>query len=236
MKKILFIAGILILSGAVVMAMSDYIKLHIYRYKITINIETPDGIKSGSAIRELIVQQQPRITPETTSSARTRGEAVVIDMGNKGALFGLINYDSYYELLYAFDYVSGAFTDKGLEFFDNLKVGQKAELTKKQYWPRLVRFKDINDPMSVEQVWGTEFDVKQQEHLRVDRLEDIYGAGSEIKSVTVEITDEKIKWGSVDKFLPRNFGEMIKKNWKDLPRSEKTRLVSITTFKIGEKQ
>ncbi|PZP55643.1 MAG: hypothetical protein DI586_06155, partial [Micavibrio aeruginosavorus] len=36
-----------------------------WRYKITINIDTPDGVKTGSAVREVTVSRGIALTPES---------------------------------------------------------------------------------------------------------------------------------------------------------------------------
>ena len=44
---------VLVLVAGTAFAMSDYIVPSTWRYKITVEVETPEGIKSGSAVREV---------------------------------------------------------------------------------------------------------------------------------------------------------------------------------------
>ena len=64
--KIGFIAfGVLVIGTVAALAMSDYIIPSTWRYKITIEVETPEGEKIGTAIRQVTAQLNPQITPET---------------------------------------------------------------------------------------------------------------------------------------------------------------------------
>lgn len=145
-------------------------------YKLTVNVQTPEGIVSGSTVREVTntaFRYKLIKWPNVTNPADIRGEAVVVDMGERGILFGLMSND-----LYRGFPVNGASTHRGLKYFNSLDVGEKVELTNKRHWPEMVMFKDINNPKSV---------------YRVDT--------NMIKSVTIEITDEPIT-RKVRKYLP----------------------------------
>jgi hypothetical protein len=56
-----------------------------YRYKLTISVETPEGMKTGSNVVELDYY-------ETASGAphRTYGQALVLDLGASGTLVALL--------------------------------------------------------------------------------------------------------------------------------------------------
>lgn len=165
-----------------------------WRYKMTLTVQTPEGVKTGSAVREVHIITAPELMPLSTSSAYSRGEAVVIDLGQQGVLFGLMRGDKYGEdyghhvFLSAFgkNGSAGTVTPKGVEYFDTLKVGTKVELTRQDF-PMLVRFKDINDPKSVERV-------------DPNNLSATYGAGVKLIGATIEITDEPITTG-IEKML-----------------------------------
>ena len=70
-----------------------------WRYKITIEVETPEGIKSGYAVREVTAQTRITINPDLPPEMfNTFGEAVVIDLGKYGTLFSLIGEHSYMQV------------------------------------------------------------------------------------------------------------------------------------------
>lgn len=156
-----------------------------WRYKMTVTVETPEGIKTGSVVRETRAQRQIRIGDCCSGSAGTAGEAIVVDLGKRGVLFGLTE-----EL----DPVSRIFskfppaTREGMEYYSHLK-GAKASLLEKKYNLQFVMFKDIKDPLTVEAV-------------DIDNLSATFGKGVHIKDFTIETTDEPVTHGVVDMFAP----------------------------------
>lgn len=135
------------------------------RYKMTVEVETPEGVRRGFAVREVAIRH-PLPLPalgESRVSASVRGEAVVIDLPDGRVLFALLSGEKG-----DFDY--GAWiADWALnqELFPGganagYKAGEFAELypTHPQTQspivhsalPMLVRFRDIRDPKSVEKV------------------------------------------------------------------------------------
>lgn len=200
----------------------------VWRYKMTVVVDTPEGIKAGSAVRE-VRNSASRIdiggTPESTNPAMGVGEAVIVDLGKRGKLFALMSGGrggptSHTRILY---YTFGGGTSFGgiRALNHEARVG-RLEVLKHQDYPTLVRFKNPDDPMSVEAV-----DYRN--------LSKSFGQDVRLKEITIEIVDEPVTWGNVDKALPSSFEEKIIKNWRNLPSKEKTRLMSLTTFKSGDR-
>ncbi|HTK84182.1 MAG TPA: hypothetical protein VL625_03765 [Patescibacteria group bacterium] len=56
------------------------------RYKITVTVETPEGLKTGSAVREIYAKSGgPTMLAEASSGhVDATGEAVVVDLGKRG--------------------------------------------------------------------------------------------------------------------------------------------------------
>jgi hypothetical protein len=120
-----------------------------------------------------------------------RGEAVAIDLGDRGMLFSLLRSEEISE--YAMDIVfnafprpgpngptrSGGLTAEGIAYYSSLEA--KAELSNDQL-PMLVRFRDINDQKSVELV-------------RPDELFRFFGEGVSLHRVTIEMTDDDVTAG-----------------------------------------
>ena len=167
-----------------------------WHYKMTVAIQTPEGVKTGSAVREVYVKSGPGLFTDSTPKVTIKGEAVVIDLGPRGLIFALLRGDKM-----GVDYGQNVFlrtigpnegagstTPEGVRYFNSLPVGTSLDLTDNaQRLPMLVRFKDINDPKSVERVDPS-------------NLAAIYGEGVSLKSVTIEITDEPITTG-IEKYL-----------------------------------
>ena len=61
-----------------------------YRFKMTVEVETPEGLKTGSSVYEASVGSRPKLLPEEGArQIELRGEAVVIDLNN-GPIFVLL--------------------------------------------------------------------------------------------------------------------------------------------------
>lgn len=62
--------------------------------KITIDVETPEGLKTGSSVQEVVFKLEPcPLCNHTGPKLRrnVRGEAVAVDLGERGTLFALLN-------------------------------------------------------------------------------------------------------------------------------------------------
>ena len=180
-----------------------------WRYKITVNVETPEGLKTGYAVREMSNSRSKNEIdlPQATHPAKVIGEAVVVDLGQRGKLFALLSGYEYgpdhaNTILYkVFPSGSGGNSAAGIRFYRDLKAGPKA-MTPGQY-PKLVMFKDINDPKTLTLVMKIEKDVSkgwdQAEYfVRADRFEELFGEGVKLKDITMEMTEEPVTWGVRD--------------------------------------
>lgn len=216
-------------------------KVYGWRYKMTVSVETPEGIVSGSAVRQMGNDTAGSALPEVGNPADVRGEAVVVDLGQRGVLFALISHQSDLEFYNAFPVPgmpigNGGSSPEGIRYYASLPAGSKGTLNPEYPpgYPKLVMFKDINDPKSVTeaQIWERNdrglFDLKQ------DRMQELFGNSVKLKDITLEITDESVTSGIVDKALPQNFNKVIRERWMGLPRQERARLADLVNFKQGK--
>ena len=74
------ITGSLLLSSCI--GTSDY-----YRYRITVNVETPEGLVSGTAVREIQYRTRPFAIIQ-------KGEAVIVEMPTEKTLYVLMEIDT----------------------------------------------------------------------------------------------------------------------------------------------
>jgi hypothetical protein len=202
MAKFAWIAGIVLVLVAVAvgaLVMSDLYVSGAWRYRLTVAVETPEGTKEGSAVREAWASASSiRIgLPESTSKTNIRGEAVVVDLGERGVLFALINSGSYREVSETFPYTAAKGIPDRIRHFKNLEPGLKADLARKE-WPRMVTFGDLSDPKSVKAVEPHD-------------LAAAFGEGVSLKGITVEITDEPVTWGIEEwlSWLPEYYDRMF---------------------------
>ena len=113
-----------------------------WRYKVTVEIETPEGIKSGSAVHELSVGTPWIDLPDVGNPASIRGEAVVVDLDQRGVVFALMSNQSWQNGLYQAFPTETPSSESGIEYYrKTLKTGMKGDW--KEYVPRFVTFKDI---------------------------------------------------------------------------------------------
>jgi hypothetical protein len=220
MKILLMIAGLVLIAGAA-FAMSDLYVSGIWRYKMTVMVETPEGIKTGSAVHEVSnSSSNVKILsfPEAGNPAEFRGEAVMVDLGKRGKLFVLVNTDSYRELYNAFP-TSGPSTVEGIKYYNSLKIGELALLPKHAY-PQMVTFANMHDPRTVK-------------NIPINDLSAVFGKGVKLKEIKVEITDEPVTRG-IEKYLP-SYDQLGFQDWyNELPYGD-PRHVHIYNFTAGEK-
>jgi hypothetical protein len=156
-----------------------------WRYKITVEVETPEGLKTGSAVREVRAWKNvarflnPDVRPVTYE---VMGEAVVVDLGKRGVLFGLMNEFTYQEVHNAM--LENRSPDA--MYYKNLKIGKKTELKKDA--PAFVIFSDLNNP-------------KSSKGCGVPIMESVLGQGVKLKRIMVEITDVPVT-RQIEKWLP----------------------------------
>lgn len=107
------------------------------RYKITVTIATPEGDKVGSAVREASKHTEKSILPEQggTFYGINKGEAVVIDLGSHGLIFGLMTDESNEPR-----HIFRTLAENNISSFD----------LPPDAFQKFVRFADLHDPNSVE--------------------------------------------------------------------------------------
>ena len=151
-----------------------------WRYKMTVNVETPEGLKSGSAVREVTVKMAPNIQGLSGTRAFVKGEAVVVDLGKRGVLFALMkgfknNHDHDYQVVFSAFPGPAGFTKEGLEYYSHLKDAQAT--LKTEDLPLMVACDDLNDPKTVKSVYEVTRDKISRPTYTVsaDRFEEQFG-------------------------------------------------------------
>jgi hypothetical protein len=155
MKRLGFVVAF-IFVGAVLLYMVAY-PSQTLRYRLTLEAEIDGQPKIGASVIQVTYSKQPKIRSELAIGYR--GEAVVLDLGSRGTLFALLRAGNDSRsipetiVFRAFGFPGGIFPQGSVE--DLLKeirqLSGKRELPLTSL-PMLVRFRDINDPMTVEQV------------------------------------------------------------------------------------
>jgi hypothetical protein len=153
--------------------------------KITAEVQTPDGIASGSSvIRRSLTHQDSSLLPPEARGANLglSGEAVVVEVMPGRYLFVLLK-----DLPNPFSVFFPG--EAPVEVAGRLEaLRETRELARDQY-PLLVTFTDINDPTTVLKV-------------EPDNLAATFGPGVSLKRITLEITDDTMTEGLIKKVLP----------------------------------
>lgn len=168
-----------------------------YRYRLTVEVETPEGPKTGSSVIE-VQQTLVRAGGSPANQAverRVRGEAVAVDLPGGKTLFALLRSENNIDWAsYVFVYLAPQ--KKGEHFADQmddvLEVKGKqvlprmwppvAFLEERSAYPMLVTFGDLADPTSVALV-------------DPDDLAATFGEGVRLKRITVQLTDDPVTTG-----------------------------------------
>ena len=168
-----------------------------YRYRLTVEVETPEGLRTGSSVIE--VQQslgRSAMNPAGQRiSRRVRGEAVAVDLPSGQTFFALLRSENDIDWsARVMQLLAPKRTGEPWEEqFDNM-LALEGERTVPRMWPAtghlgrrsaypmLVTFGDLDDPTSVERV-------------DPDDLAASFGEGVSLKRITVQMTDDSVATG-----------------------------------------
>lgn len=124
-----------------------------WHQKVTVEVETPDGLITGSSVQRIDYSKANLRVPDgPSSSLRPTGEAVVVDLGTSGKLFALLKGETH--LGHAGRFAIQAFsgddrrtTAKSPGESNTIMSlrGSTAQLHREAY-PQLVTFTDIDNP------------------------------------------------------------------------------------------
>lgn len=194
---ITFMKGLLIFIAIVATPVIWY-KINYPSYswhqKLTVEVETPDGIISGSSVTR--VEWTSSLINDFWAEAskwksKVQGEAVVVDLGNDRYLFALMGYsgdESYTQNLATSSLYDTTDRRWGKEAFRRvIKLKEPIAIPQKLY-PILATFADINDSASVK-------------HVEPPKMANVFGEGYKLKNITLELTDEPVTRGRVEGVL-----------------------------------
>lgn len=176
-----------------------------YRYRLTVVVDTPEGVKQGSAIIEVETSLQTLPGPGIRQHAV--GEAAVVDLGKRGLLFALPRGERYYDWAGQLYSTLTPLPPKGMVDVAaianfRVKAAQEAKapiVVPRRFnmrshrsdisgYPLLVRFRDPADYRTLERV-------------DPDDLAAAFGAGVKLDKVVVQITHDDPE-RRVIKYLP----------------------------------
>ncbi len=151
------------------------------RYRLTLEAEVDGKPINGSGVIEVTYRKQMSIGAVGRDvDARFRGEAVVLDLGRRGALFVLLKAGASDDrsgpasiVLKAFG-LGGVFPGWDPESLKKVRTISGTRELPLDSLPLTVRFRDVNDPMTLELV--NPFNIAER-----------FGAGARLVQATIEI-------------------------------------------------
>jgi hypothetical protein len=167
------------------------------RYRFIVEVEDNGRTASGSAVQEEdCVFNDGLLRMGNALNCGVKGEAVVVDLGEKGLLFVLLTRDpsrrrtsdSPWGL---FEYANrNLFDPVGVTAaaFDRMASNRATVTLDALHMPMMVRFRDVNDPTSAELV--------DPEHLDAS-----FGSGVKYSQASIAITDDPVTTG-IERWLP----------------------------------
>jgi hypothetical protein len=174
-----------------------------YRYKLTIEVETPGGLRTAYRVIEVqFYGTMKGFEALSGGSVKARGQAVALDLPNGKTLFVLLSSATSADWAgyvhrrqfpkQSIDFPSAAEYSKALmsdrTVFPVERWVEMPNDSKRDDYPMLVTFKDANDPATVQLV-------------DPDDLAASFGAGYRLRGLTVQVTDEAVTTG-IEKMLP----------------------------------
>jgi hypothetical protein len=146
-----------------------------YRYRLTLEAEVEGQRFTGQGVIEVHIAKIIQFLGATQNIAQwVVGEAVALDFGSRGILFVLLKNNNTARSDPAFIALHAlGFRLLPQNLWELRSLSGNAELPLSDL-PMMVRFRDINDPMTVEQV-------------RPDNFEASFGPGARLIRATIEI-------------------------------------------------
>lgn len=177
--------------GAAVLFYKISFPTYTFRYRMIVNVDTPDGVRAGASVIEINEVFQPQLLAMTPSYSKVMGEAVFIDLGNGKSVIALLasgpngaGVDYPQGIIFTTFKLDGA--NKAL--LERFQSSTERRVLSWDRYPTFVTFTDLKDPLSARVVAQSEF-------------ESVFGPGTRLRDVTIEMTKDEVTRG-IEKKLP----------------------------------
>ena len=216
--------GILALVAvAIYVAWAVAYPTYTHRYRLTIEVDTPEGVRSGSSVIE-VTRNDARLLRFGGAQYifKVRGEAVFIDLGAGRNVIGLLAMGAYAQFIDPL--ISLAIEAYGYDKWDEDAWAGRRPLQgpvelKPPFIPTLVAFSDLSDPKTVRVVYAADVresaGPRRQPYVAVDRLAEFLGPGVRFERARLEATrddvtrtiEQKLPW--IAQMKSEGFGTRI---------------------------
>jgi len=206
MKKLFLIVVVLVIVTPLAYCLVPF-PYYSWNQKLTVEVEKDGKIYQASSVVKLSFHRS--VTPHGTAYyGAVKGEAVALELDKGQYLFALLtdtkNNQDYIKEVAAKHVFEKELLSLGAPSQDNnkneigyrndwlpymalLPLGKKGNL-KSKFYPRFITFRDLNDRTSLKQIDPL-------------KLEDYFGPNIRLKKVTIELTDEPVTLGRMQKIL-----------------------------------
>lgn len=158
---------------------------------MTVVVETPDGIVTGSSVVQIDARLYPNGQPITNNIASFHfsGEAVAVEVAEGEWLFALLHP---YPAILIHPTRPDLFGDTPQRDYRNWMPDIPNETDPvampEEYWPRFVTFTDINNPVTVVGVDPSDLSAS-------------FGEGVRLVEVTLEVTEDEVDFRGISSAL-----------------------------------
>lgn len=193
--------GLMLAAGSALLAGCGMLFPYRYRARVSVEVNTPQGVRRGSSVYEETTHKSPALLPdEHVRALQIKGEAVAVDLPGGQVLFMLVPDASWLQAAldpgWNNDWVeSGARIAGGRTPRGVIDVSLSPAKVTGAPPPLLVRFGDIHDPRTVEAVAPGD-------------LAASFGPGVTLQRITVTVTDDAVTSGIEKRlgWLPKYYG------------------------------
>ena len=176
----------MVVGGFVVATIYSNWFTYVHHFRLTLEVETPDGVKAASSVLKSVYVESPKWVPQNTSlSSSLHGDAVFLDLGrgkNVVALLALgMNGERWMGPDLAARALRGEGPDRMLKSFWYRDAPQwigNAELTG-DLMPSLATFEDASRPETAR-------------IIHADEIEKEFGQGYRLKRAQIEMTEDSV--------------------------------------------
>ena len=165
--------GLVIIATALLAGDQIRLKRPDHKYRLTIAVETAQGVRTASGV--FAVHPNRAYGGSGSAGTETKGDALVVDLGNSGSLVLLIAQRGYPLDIDGMNYIAmraiNAATGKRVQFRE-LKSIEASAAVADDMMPVMLAFADINDPSSARVI-------------KPDQFSAVFGAQTKLQSVTV---------------------------------------------------
>ncbi|MFA5969201.1 MAG: hypothetical protein WC816_08170 [Sphingomonas sp.] len=208
-------------TGGLAMLMVGCVRYYpTYRYRLTVEVDTPSGVKFGSSVIQVRSWDQAGFPGPEAGGFRSevKGEAVAVDVAPGQTLFALLRSE------HSVDWATFATAeinrdDRAVHTLPRWKKNPGTGETYSRY-PMLVRFRDIHDPKSVELV-------------DPDDLAATFGPGFKLRRIAVQLTRDPVTVGIKSHLPSMGKGSGFDYWYRSLPPGDQ-RHISLNDFTKGE--